>query len=253
MASRWTYRFDAVGERETRSRCADARRWRTGVVLMRWSTPSVPASTPSTRLGHDEGSRVRHRYPPVRHRRMEARERGRVGTRVRATQASAAAGARRTGARARRRRRRGSRSARSRATRRRTNRRTATRSWPAARRGGGGSGGPTSCSTRRRGGSRRRRTGLCAWRARRRSSCPRRRRRPRRCWTGSRATRPSRNPGPVGAGVSVMFCVLSMKCFANFLDNNQQNLLSSTPRAARTPRRGGLAGPEGEASMQKSA
>ena len=39
MASRWTYRFDAVG---------DARRWRTGVVLMRWSTPSVSASTPST-------------------------------------------------------------------------------------------------------------------------------------------------------------------------------------------------------------
>ena len=123
---------------------------------MRWSTPSVPASTPSTRLGHDEGSRVRHRYPPVRHRRMEARERGRVGTRVSATQASAAAGARRTGARARRRRRRGSRSARSRSTRRRTNRRTATRSWPAARRGEGGSGGPTSCSTRRRGVARRR-------------------------------------------------------------------------------------------------
>ena len=178
---------------------------------MRWSTPSVPASTPSTRLGHDEGSRVRHRYPPVRHRRMEARERGRVGTRVRATQASAAAGARRTGARARRRRRRGSRSARSRSTRRRTNKRTATRSWPAARRGGGASGGPTSCSTRRRGGSRRRRTGLCAWRARRRSSCPRRRRRPRRCWTGSRATRPSRTPGPVGAGGGGGFC--DVLCF----------------------------------------
>ena len=178
---------------------------------MQWQMPSVPASTPLTRLGHDEGSRVRHRYPPVRHRRMEARERGRVGTRVRATQASAAAGVRRTGARARRRRRRGSRSARSRSTRRRTNKRTATRSWPAARRGGGASDGPTSCSTRRRGGSRRRRTGLCAWRARRRSSCPRRRRRPRRCWTGSRATRPSRNPGPVAAGGGGAFC--DVLCF----------------------------------------
>ena len=216
-----------------------------------------------TRLGHDEGSRVRHRYPPVRHRRMEARERGRVGTRVRATQASAAAGARRTGARARRRRRRGSRSARSRSTRRRTNRRTATRSWPAARRGEGGSGGPTSCSTRRRGGSRRRRTGLCAWRARRRSSCPRRRRRPRRCWTGSRATRPSRIPGPVvvaggGGGFCDVLC-FDYEVFCDFVNrstsrnHNQQILLSSTPRAARTPRRGGLAGPEGEASMQKSA
>ena len=50
---------------------------------------------------------------------MEARERGRVGTRVRATQASAAAGARRTGARARRRRSGGSRG-----TRRRKNKDT---------------------------------------------------------------------------------------------------------------------------------
>ena len=149
----------------------------------------------------------------------EARERGRVGTRVRATQANAGAGARRTGARARRRRRRGSRSARSRATRRRTNRRTATRSWPAARRGGGASDGPTSCSTRRRGGSRRRRTGLCAWRARRRSSCPRRRRRPRPCWTGSRATRSSRTPGPVAAGGGGGFCdvlCFKYKCFLLF-------------------------------------
>ena len=203
---------------------------------MRWSTPS-------TRLGHDEGSRVRHRYSPVRHRRMEAREQGRVGTRVSATQASAAAGARRTGARARRRRRRGSRSARSRATRRRTNRRTGTRSWPAARRGEGGSDGPTSCSTRRRGGSRRRRTGLCAWRARRRNSCPRRRRRPRRCWTGSRATRSSRMPGPVAAGGGGGFCdvlCFEYEVFCDFVRNhNQQSLLSSTPRVARTPRSSG--------------
>ena len=35
--------------------------------------------------------------------------------------------------------------------------------------------------------------------------------------------------GRVGAGVSVMFCVLSMKCFANFLDNNQQTY-SVVPR-----------------------
>ena len=199
-----------------------------------------------TRLGHDEGSRVRHRYPPVRHRRMEARERGRVGTRVSATQANAAAGARQKKARARRRRRRGSRSAISRATRRRTNRRTATRSWPAARRGGGASDGPTSCSTRRRGGSRRRRTGLCAWRARRRSSCPRRRRRPRRCWTGSRATRSSRIPGPVAAGGGGGFCdvlCFEYKVFCDFVRQQSTNLLRSTPRAARTPRPSGPSRP----------
>ena len=181
---------------------------------MRWSTPSVPASTPSTRLGHDEGPRVRHRYPPVRNRRMDARERGRVGTRVRATQASAAAGARRTGARARRRRRRGSRSARSRSTRRRTNKRTATIVACGAARA---SGGPTRARlTLRR--SRCCPTGLCAWPARRRSSCPRRRRRPRRCWTGSRATRPSRIPGPVvvagGGGGFCDVCVFGYIVFA---------------------------------------
>ena len=116
---------------------------------------------------------------------------------------------------------------------------------------------------RRAQGSRRRPTGLCAWRARRRSSCPRRRRRPRRCWTGSRATRSSRTPGPVvvaggGGGFCDVLC-FDYEVFCDFVNrstsrnHNQQILLSSTPRAARTPRRGGLAGPEGEASMQKSA
>ena len=225
---------------------------------MRWSTPSVPASTPSTRLGHDEGSRVRRRYPPVRHRGMEARERGRVGTRVRATQASAAAGARRTGARARRRRRRGSRSAGSGvplrwrgrpkfdfhsgrlthdvkkdeqedrdtivacgAARRRQQRRPDVVLDSTPRRSKAASGSLPSRrwrKARRAQGSRRRPTGLCAWRARRRSSYPRRRHRPRRCWTGSRATRSSRIPGPVvvaggGGGFCDVLC-FEYECFA---------------------------------------
>ena len=211
----------------TRSRCADARRWRTGVVLMRWCGRYPPVR--HRRLGHDEGSRVRHRHPPVRHRRVGSSRAGAGRNKSAAARASAAAGARRTGARARRRRRRGSRSARSRSTRRRTNKRTATRSWPAARRGG-----EAAAAARRRA-----RLDAAAGRAAAGRDFAR----------GGRAAE-ARPPPPaargrldgfrrrgredartgdvwVGAGVFVMFCVLSMRRTAILLDNNQANLLAA--------------------------